>query len=199
MMAGDVRNSARNLDERRRSIPPCSNAATDALFPRHYIEADDNAFQLRLGRWITAHHQRVVARDDVLPARGVGAQRIVGFQHLADVESRSEGASGLHVLVVMRHVGSEHDPAAAGMDADELHAWGVAADRVQTDAGSELDRSVVKAHPPGEVQPHDADDIIDLERAGEERVPIWRPVIVVQLDFLQMTARGKRWNVPTWS
>jgi hypothetical protein len=128
----------------------------------------------------------------VLRARGVGPQRIVGVQHLADVESRSEGAAGLHVLVIMGHVGSEHDPAAAGMDADELHAWGVAADRVQTDARSQLDRSVVEPHPPGEVEPHYADDILDFKRARKERVPHIAPGRVVQLDFLQMKLR--RWE-----
>ena len=125
----------------------------------------------------------------MLRAWGVSPQRIVGLQHLADVESRSEGAARLHVFVVVGHVGGEDDPAAGGVYADELHARGVAADRVQTDAGSELDRSIVEPHPPGEVQPNDADDIFDLEGAGEERVAHVAPGRVVQLDFLQMKLR----------
>src|SRR5438093_1519634 len=78
------------------------------------------------------------------------------------------------------------------MDADELHAWGVAADRMQTDAGCELDRSIVEPHAPGEVLPHDPDDILDLKGAGEEWVAHMAPRRVVHLDFLQMKLR--RWK-----
>src|SRR5438034_3913528 len=65
----------------------------------------------------------------------------------------------------------------------------MAADRVQTDAGGEFDRSIVEPHPPGEVQPHDPDDILDFERARKEGVPHVTPGRVVQLDFLQMKLR----------
>ena len=67
----------------------------------------------------------------------------------------------------------------------------MAADRVQTDARSELGRSVVEPYPPGEVQPHDTDDILDLERARKERVPHVAPGRVVQFDFLQMKLRHR--------
>ena len=66
----------------------------------------------------------------------MGAQRVVGLEHLADVEGCGVGPAGLHVLVVMSDVGGEDDPAAPGMDADELHPRRMAADRVQTDAGA---------------------------------------------------------------
>ena len=40
---------------------------------RHHVEADDQAFELGLGRRVAAHHQRIMARDDVLRARRLGA------------------------------------------------------------------------------------------------------------------------------
>ena len=91
----------------------------------------------------------------------------------------------------MGDVGGEHDPAAPGMDADELHPRRVAADRVQTYARSELDRTVVEPHPPGEIEPHNADDILDLEGASEERVAHVAAGRVMQLDLLQMKLRRR--------
>jgi hypothetical protein len=41
---------------------------------RHHVEADDNnAFKFRFWRRVEAHDQRIVAGNDVLRARGVGA------------------------------------------------------------------------------------------------------------------------------
>jgi len=89
----------------------------------------------------------------------------------------------------MGNVGGKHDPAAPGMDADELHSGRVAADRVQTYARSELDRTVVEPYPPRKIETHDADDILHLEGAGEERVAHVAAGRVMQLDLLQMKLR----------
>jgi hypothetical protein len=40
---------------------------------RYHVEADDEAFELRLRRRVAAHDQRIVAGDDVLRARRLGA------------------------------------------------------------------------------------------------------------------------------
>src|SRR5271154_5729549 len=92
----------------------------------------------------------------------------------------------------MADVGGEYDPAAAGMNADELHARGVTADRMQGDPRRQLDRSVVELDPPREVEPHDADDILDLERAGEERMAHVMAGGVMQLGLLQMELRRRK-------
>ncbi len=42
------------------------------------------------------------------------------------------------------------------------------------------------------VQPDDADDILDLERAGEVRIPHIPAGRVVQLDLLQVKLRGRK-------
>src|SRR5207249_2351558 len=101
-----------------------------SLALRHHIQADDDAFELWLRRGVLPHHQRVMARDDVMRARSMRAQRVVGFEHVADMEGGGEGPARFHVLVVMGDVGGKDDPAAARMNADELHAWRVAADRM---------------------------------------------------------------------
>ena len=43
--------------------------------------------------------------------------------------------------------------------------------------------------PAGEIQPHDADHVLDLERMGEERMAHVMPGRVVQLGLLQMKLR----------
>ena len=80
----------------------------------------------------------------------MGAQCVVGLEHLADVKRGGEGPAGLHILVVMGDVGGEDDPAAASVDADELHTRRVAAHRVQTDARRKLGRPVVELDPAGQ-------------------------------------------------
>jgi hypothetical protein len=40
---------------------------------RHNVEADDEAFKLGLRRRVAAHDQRIMAGDDVLRARRLGA------------------------------------------------------------------------------------------------------------------------------
>ena len=40
---------------------------------RHHVEADDEAFKLGLRRRVAAHDQRIMAGDDVLRARRLGA------------------------------------------------------------------------------------------------------------------------------
>ena len=68
----------------------------------------------------------------------------------------------------------------------------MAADRVQTDARSELDRTVVEPHPPGKIETHDADDVVHLEGTGEERVAHVAAGRVMQLDLLQMKLRCRK-------
>ena len=77
------------------------------------------------------------------------------------------------------------------MHAHELHSRRVAADRVQSDPRRQLDGPAVEPDPPGEVQPHEAHHILDLERAGEVRMAHVVPGRVVQLDFLQMELRRR--------
>ena len=48
----------------------------------------------------------------------------------------------------------------------------------------ELDRAIVELHALREVQPHDADDILDFERAGEMRIAHVAAGRVVQFDLL---------------
>jgi hypothetical protein len=127
-----------------------------------------------------------VARHDVLRRGGGGAQRVIGVEHVADVEGGGKRPAAFHILVIMAHVGGEHDPAAARMDAHELHARCVPADRVQRDARRQFDRTVIEPHAAREIEPDDADDILNLERAGEKRVPHVVPGRVVQFFFLQM-------------
>ncbi len=43
--------------------------------------------------------------------------------------------------------------------------------------------------PAGEIQPHDADHVLDLKRMGEERMAHVMPGRVVQLGLLQMKLR----------
>jgi len=49
----------------------------------------------------------------------------------------------------------------------------------------------VELDPPGEIEPHDVDDIVHLERAGEERVAHIAAGRVMQLDLLQMKLRRR--------
>ena len=91
----------------------------------------------------------------------------------------------------MGNVGGEHDPTASGVDADELHPGRVAADRVQTYARSELDRTVIEPHAPGKIETHDADNIFHLEGTGEERMAHIATGRVVQLNFLQVKLRRR--------
>src|SRR4029077_3557293 len=107
--------------------------------------------------------QRVMPGDDVLRARRMGPQGVIGVKHVTDVEGCRKGTAGFHILVVMADVRGKDDPAAARMNADELHPRRVAADRMYADSRSKLDRPVVELDPLGEVEPHDADDVLDLE------------------------------------
>ena len=125
----------------------------------------------------------------MLRARRMGPQGVIGVKHLADVEGGREGPAGFHILVIMAHVGGDDDPAAACMHADELHAGRMAADRMNTDPRREFDRPVVELDAAREIEPHDADDILDLERASEERVAHVAAGRVMQFDFLQMKLR----------
>jgi hypothetical protein len=91
----------------------------------------------------------------------------------------------------MGHIGSHDDPAAARVHADKLHARRMAADRMQADTRCELDWPVVEPHSSREVQPYEADDILDFESPCEVLVPHVAAGRVVQLGFLQMKLRRR--------
>jgi hypothetical protein len=63
---------------------------------------------------------------------------------------------------------------------------------VQANARSELDRPITELDPPREIEPHDADNILDLEGAGEERMAHMAAGRVVQFNFLQMKLRRRK-------
>ncbi len=128
---------------------------------------------------------------DVLRRRRGGAQEIIALEHLADMERGGEDPPGLHVLVVVRDVGSDDHPAAFRVHAHELQSRRMAWCGVQLDSREWIVAPVVQRYALGVVQPHDADHVIDLEGVGElveAHVPSDR---VVQLRLLQMEMRAR--------
>src|SRR3546814_7053815 len=70
----------------------------------------------------------------------------------------------------MGHVGGDDDPAAAGVDADELQPGRVPARPMHADARGDRRVAGIERHPACIVQPHDAAHVLDLERMGEPRI-----------------------------
>src|SRR3546814_2522095 len=65
------------------------------------------------------------------------------------------GPFALEVLVEMGHVGGDDDPAAAGVDADELQPGRVPARPMHADARGDRRVAGIERHPACIVQPHD--------------------------------------------
>src|SRR5689334_1835248 len=80
------------------------------------------------------------------------------------MECGRERTLARHVLIEMTDVGGEHDKASARPDADELQTGRMSARRMDGQSGSNLGVPIVEKYPAGIVQPHDAADILDLER-----------------------------------
>jgi hypothetical protein len=87
---------------------------------RRHIEANRYATQVRAWRWIELHDERIVAGNDVILIRRGSPQFVETRQHIADMKSSRKWTLARHVFVEMTDVGSEHDKAAACVDADEL-------------------------------------------------------------------------------
>ena len=91
----------------------------------------------------------------------------------------------------MRDIGRQHDPAAAGVDAHELHARRMPADRMQCDAWRELCH-VVEFGALRKIEPHHPDHVFDLERTGEKRMAHVAAGRVVQFHLLQVELRARK-------
>ena len=78
------------------------------------------------------------------------------------------------------------------MDKHELHARRMPADRMQGDAWRQLRGAVVEFDALRKIEPHDPDHVLDLERAGEERMAHVASGRVVQFDLLQVELRARK-------
>src|SRR3984957_11787968 len=76
------------------------------------VEAHDDALKLGARGLVAFHHQWIMAGNNVLRRRRRRTQFVKALEHLADVERRDIGLVGVHVLVEVRDVGGEYDPAA---------------------------------------------------------------------------------------
>lgn len=108
------------------------------------VEADDDAFEFRLGRGITPHDERVVAGDNVPGRIGQAVKKVEAFEHLRDIVNDRKRAALFEIVVEMRGVGGQDDPSAARPDAGALQAGGMAAEAVHGEAGREFIIAVVE-------------------------------------------------------
>src|ERR1700688_3196167 len=103
------------------------------LFAWWIVEAHDDALELWARGLVTFHHQRIMAGNNVLRRRRRGTQLVKTLEHLTDMERRHIGFVGVHVLVEVRNVGRQNDPAAFGVYPHELESCRM--------AGSRMDRN----------------------------------------------------------
>lgn len=85
-----------------------------------------------------------MARDDVVARIGEAQKEVKAFEHFGNVVNDRERAALFEVVVEVRGIGCENDPAAAGPDAGALQAGGMPADAMQGEAGSEFIIAIVK-------------------------------------------------------
>jgi hypothetical protein len=108
------------------------------------VQANGNAFEAGLGGGIALHDQRIVAGNYVRRGIGQAIEKVEAFEHFRDVVDDGKGAALFEIVVEMRGVGRENDPAAARPDAGALQSGGMTADAVHGEAGRELVIAIVK-------------------------------------------------------
>jgi hypothetical protein len=126
-------------------VPRAAVRAERALFSDWLdVQADCYAFQALLRCRIALQNQWVVPWDDVLARTREPEERLVAFEHVAEIVEDRERALLLHVGIEMRCVGREDDPSAPGPDPHRLEPHGVAADEMHAQARGEFVDPVVE-------------------------------------------------------
>ncbi len=90
------------------------------------------------------HHKRIVPGYDMRGRVGEAVKKFEAFEHLRDVVHDRKGAALFKIIVEVRGVRSENDPAAARPDSGALQSGGMAADAVHGEAGSEFVIAIVE-------------------------------------------------------
>ena len=159
---------------------------------RGIIEPHCPTLELRPRRAIQLHYHRVVPRDDVIRRAGETLDETVGIQHVAQVKRNRKGTVAGDVLVKVRAVRGQHDPAASCVHPHRLQTRGVPGCRMQRQPRRQLDHAVVQFDPSGEIEPHDADHLFGLIAVGEECILHVPTGGEIELALLQVKTRRRK-------
>ena len=110
-----------------------------------------------------AQHSGIVAGDDVVGAVGEPLAELPAADHAGEVRDDPERAALPDVVPEMGGVAGQHHPAPRRRDPYHLHAAGMAADKVEGDAGRDLRLAVVKGDATVEDMADGRDDVLDVE------------------------------------
>src|SRR5262249_12196894 len=99
------------------------------------IESDGHAPQTRLRLAIAAHHQGIMAWNDVVRPRRQLSQTLPARDHLHEVCDDRERPAGGHVGEIVRRIGRKNDPTETGPDANHLQAMGMPTHVMHRNAG----------------------------------------------------------------
>ena len=135
-----------------------------------HVEPDGDAVERVGDGRVEAHDEGVVAGDDVIGAVGEVEGGFVALQQFVDAVDEGEGARLEEVLVQVRGVGGDDDPAPFCPDPGHLQPGRMAADMMQREARHDFAVSVVEDRAVGVDQPDHADHVFDIERVAQEAV-----------------------------